>query len=151
MGYIRAEEVTIPLRFLVLTAHFISILTIVFDLDAVVSGMTQVNPFNDKTSQAAKDEFDGVKKTVAGLTYAGLACFGVEYITLFLGVTIFFRPLMVTNIVAHFVGLILTILFYVDNWNLDSYIAFFTVFEACPMVLELLTLFFISKFSFVKY
>ena len=51
---------------------------------------------------------------VAGFAYAALACFGVEYITLFLGVSLFIRPMMTLNIVAHFVGLILIILLYVD-------------------------------------
>ena len=39
----------------------------------------------------------------------------------------------------------------VQNWNLDSFIAFFVVFNAVPAVTELLTLFFLSKFSFMKY
>ena len=34
--------------------------------------------------------------------------------TLFLGVSLFIRPMMTLNIVAHFCGLILVILFYVD-------------------------------------
>jgi hypothetical protein len=51
---------------------------------------------------------------VQGLSYAALACFGIEYITLFMGVSIFLRPLNLLNILAHGVGLILTILLYVD-------------------------------------
>jgi hypothetical protein len=38
-----------------------------------------------------------------------------------------------------------------QDWNLNAYIAFFTVFNAAPTVLELLILFFYSRFSFVKY
>jgi hypothetical protein len=53
-------------------------------------------------------------RRVKGLTYAALACFGIEYLTLFMGVTIFIRPLNGLNIIAHGVGLILTILLYVD-------------------------------------
>ena len=53
-------------------------------------------------------------RRVSGFAYAALACFGVEFITLFLGVSLFIRPLMTLNIVAHFVGLILVILLYFD-------------------------------------
>ncbi len=35
-------------------------------------------------------------------------------------------------------------------WNINALIAFFTVFNAWPTVVELTTLFFVSKFSFVS-
>lgn len=53
-------------------------------------------------------------RRVQGLTYAAFACFGIEYITLFLGVTIFHRLTNLLNILAHGAGLILMILFQVD-------------------------------------
>ena len=56
---------------------------------------------------------------LTGFAYAALACFGVEFITLFLGVSLFMRPIMLINIVLHFVGLILVILFYVDVSGMD--------------------------------
>lgn len=49
-----------------------------------------------------------------GMCGAALACFGIEFITLLMGVTIFMRFVTGLNIIAHLVGLILTILFYVD-------------------------------------
>lgn len=51
---------------------------------------------------------------ISGFAYAALACFGIEFTTLFLGVSLFIQPMMTLNIVAHFCGLILVILFYVD-------------------------------------
>lgn len=142
---------------------------------------------------------------VTGFAYAALACFGVEYITLFLGVSLFIRPMMTLNIVAHFVGLILVILLYYDvsqsppagmlfssfdvnclntsanwvtytlnsyplrfvveepvyiltyvplphqNWSLAAWQAFVVVFNFVPMVLELLVLGFMSRFSYARY
>lgn len=49
-----------------------------------------------------------------GLVYAAMACFAIEFITLFMGVTIFMTGLVLLNIVTHGVGLILIILFLVD-------------------------------------
>ena len=43
-----------------------------------------------------------------------MACFAIEFVSLLMGVTIFKRFLNSLNIIAHLVGLILTILFYVD-------------------------------------
>jgi hypothetical protein len=43
-----------------------------------------------------------------------VACFCIEYITLFLGVSIFLRHVTILNILAHLGGLLLTILFYAD-------------------------------------
>lgn len=41
-------------------------------------------------------------------------CFGIEYITLFLGVSMFFHRIMALNILSHFVGMILVILWYTN-------------------------------------
>eukprot|EP00199_Chlamydomonas_sp_CCMP681_P005073 CAMPEP_0119105690 /NCGR_PEP_ID=MMETSP1180-20130426/3590_1 /TAXON_ID=3052 ORGANISM="Chlamydomonas cf sp, Strain CCMP681" /NCGR_SAMPLE_ID=MMETSP1180 /ASSEMBLY_ACC=CAM_ASM_000741 /LENGTH=111 /DNA_ID=CAMNT_0007090813 /DNA_START=279 /DNA_END=614 /DNA_ORIENTATION=+ len=111
--------------------------------------MTQVDRWTATGSDLAY--FNSTKKTVQGLAYAAMACFGIEYITLFMGVTIFMTSLNGLNIMAHLVGLILIILLQTDNWSLNSFIAFFTVFNAAPAALELIVLFFIRKFSFVKY
>ncbi len=40
-----------PLRFLLKTAHFITLLAIAFDIDGVTSGMTGVYPPNASDSQ----------------------------------------------------------------------------------------------------
>ena len=47
-----------------------------------------------------------------GITYAAIACFGIEYITLFMGVTCFFRPLQAFNTVMHIAGFVLQVIFY---------------------------------------
>ena len=152
-------------------------------------------------------------RRISGLSYASLACFGIEYITLFLGISMFFHRVMSINILCHFAGLILVILFYnsvscrphaealrrtlqqlgsasmdgnalhagrslgclaaalnwsgapighqlmicfcvawrLQNWSVDSYIAFFVVFSAFPAMLEVVTVIFAMRFSFLKY
>ncbi|KAL6747264.1 transmembrane protein [Haematococcus lacustris] len=111
--------------------------------------MTQTNPRT--ATGAALDHYNKTKQTVSGLTYAALACFGIEYITLFMGVTIFMRSLNLLNIVAHGTGLVLTVLLYVDNWDVSALGALFAVFNVLPTVLELSVLFLASKFAFLKY
>lgn len=40
---------------------------------------------------------------------------------------------------------------HTQNWNFDSFVAFFVVFNALPALLEVLMLVFVTKFSFLKY
>ncbi len=46
-----------------------------------------------------------------GLAAASLACFAVEYLGLFMGVSIFMRPHTCLYILLHFAGAVLTALF----------------------------------------
>ncbi|EFJ42494.1 hypothetical protein VOLCADRAFT_97338 [Volvox carteri f. nagariensis] len=101
---------------------------------------------------AATDSlFDTRKKQITGLCYAAIGCFAVDYVSLFLGISMFFPVVMGLNILAHFVGTILVVLFYTDNWNYDSFAAFFAIFNVLPMILELFILVFVTRFSFLKY
>jgi hypothetical protein len=52
--------------------------------------------------------------------YAALACFAIEYTTLFSGVSIFFRTLNFSHILLHFVGAILAALFYTQVGAIHS-------------------------------
>jgi hypothetical protein len=85
------------------------------------------------------------------MSYGAIACFGIEYITLFLGVSIFINPIQILNILAHFVGLVLVYLFYVDNWTLGAYIAIIVIFNFLPVTIELLVLGFMSRFTYARY
>lgn len=80
-----------------------------------------------------------------------MACFAVEYSTLFLGVSIFMRGLNCFYVLLHFAGAILTALFYMRAWPLDSIIAFFALFSALPAALELFVFLFVTRFSMMKY
>lgn len=150
MAPLRPEEITLPARFLSLTAHLATVLTVFFDIDNVVSRMLQVDP-NTSTNQSQIKEWNNTKKTLQGLIYGSYACFGIEYVTLFLGISMFFPAVMSFNVLLHFTGFILTCLFIDDAWNLDSFIAFFAIFVAFPTVIELLTFVFVTKFSFLKF
>ncbi|GLC34842.1 hypothetical protein PLESTB_001170100 [Pleodorina starrii] len=142
MAPFRPEEVTLPSRFLCKTAHLVAIVTVLFDVEAVV-GNLQI---------ASSDPlFDTRKQQITGLCYAAIGCFAVDYVSLFLGISMFFPAVMSLNILAHFVGTILVVLFYTDNWSFDSFVAFFAVFNVLPMLLEVFTLVFVTRFSFLKY
>ncbi|MEW5297599.1 MAG: hypothetical protein WDW38_006774 [Sanguina aurantia] len=143
-------QVTLPLRFATKTMHFIAVLTVVFDFTAITSRITGINPRTDTLPQDLAF-FNSHLQTLSAISYAAIACFAVEYVSLFLGVSMFLNHVMALNILAHSAGLILTVLFYINGWTLSSYIAFFVVFNAAPMLLEVFTLFFLSRFSFMKY
>ncbi|KAG1673462.1 hypothetical protein FOA52_002228 [Chlamydomonas sp. UWO 241] len=151
MGFLRAEEVTLPIRFFCLTLHFIAVLVVVFGLDSIASNLTQVNPNDPGVSKAAVDDFNGTKNIISGFSYGAIACFSIEYITLFLGVTIFMRHACLLNIMLHFFGLLLVVIWVIDIWSEASYIAFITVFSFLPAFGELLVLALMSRFTFAKY
>ncbi|KAF5832328.1 hypothetical protein DUNSADRAFT_11804 [Dunaliella salina] len=58
--YIQVEEVTLPIRFIVFTGHFIAVLAVVFDFDRIVSCITEVDP--TKATGAALDNFEDTKQ-----------------------------------------------------------------------------------------
>ncbi|KXZ53237.1 hypothetical protein GPECTOR_7g1131 [Gonium pectorale] len=146
----RPEEVTLPARFLCKTAHLVAVLTVLFDVEAVVSQMYQIDPATT-TNRADLKLFSDRKRGVQGICYGAIACFGVEYIGLFLGISMFFPTAMALNILAHFAGTVLVALLYSDNWSYEAFAAFFAIFNIAPTVLELLMLVFVTRFSFLKY
>ncbi|GAX74840.1 hypothetical protein CEUSTIGMA_g2286.t1 [Chlamydomonas eustigma] len=149
--YFKAEEVTIPLRFIVLTAHFIAVLAVVFALTTLTGSITQVDVSSPNTPQSSITYYNITYNKLSGFAYAALACFGVEFITLFLGVSIFIRPMMLINIIAHFLGLILDIVFYIELWPVAAWISFVVVFNFVPLTLELGVWAFMSRFTYARY
>ncbi|PNH12981.1 Transmembrane protein 107 [Tetrabaena socialis] len=150
MAPFRPEEVTLPTRFLCTTAHLIAVLTVFFDVEAFVSQAEQIDPATS-TNHADLELFDNRKKQVSGICYAAFACFGIDYIALFLGISMFFPPMMAFNIICHFGGTVLTVLLYTDGWSFASFVAFFIIFNALPAVVELFMLVFVTRFSFFKF
>lgn len=57
-------QVTLPVRFLLGVAHFIAVLTIIFDIDDVVQNMTQVDRHTAIGDE--KDEFNSVRQKWVG-------------------------------------------------------------------------------------
>mmetsp|Transcript_1456 Transcript_1456/g.2102 ORF Transcript_1456/g.2102 Transcript_1456/m.2102 type:complete len:150 (-) Transcript_1456:91-540(-) len=149
MVYIRPSEVTVPLRFICKTVHLIAVLTVLFDLENVIGSMTNI--LLDTATQEQASLFHDKKTTLKGLCWTAIICFIIEYITMLLGLTMYFGSIMLVNITFHFVGAILVILFYTDNWNMESFIAFFVCFNGIPAIIELLAAIFVSKFTYLRY
>ncbi len=55
---------TLPTRFLIKTAHFVTFLALAFDIDTVVENMLGINTSTASSSQM--DDFNSTKKTCAG-------------------------------------------------------------------------------------
>jgi hypothetical protein len=51
---------------------------------------------------------------VQALCYAAFGCFGIEYISLFLGISMFVPSVMGFNVLLHFAGAVLVGLLYTD-------------------------------------
>ncbi|KAG2486512.1 hypothetical protein HYH03_014814 [Edaphochlamys debaryana] len=149
MAPFRPEEVTLPARFIVMTCHLISVLMVLFDVDYLVSEMLG---FNADTGPPSNEQaFNDKKQVVEGLCYGAIACFGIEYIGLFLGISMFFPQIMSLYVILHFLGAILVGLFRVDNWDVGALAAFFACFNALPTIIEICMLVFVVKFSFLKF
>eukprot|EP00873_Tetraselmis_striata_P034954 jgi/Tetstr1/455218/TSEL_042066.t1 len=127
MGFRQAEEITLPLRFLTLTAHLVAVLCIVLDLDRTAARIAETPA-----------DLSGISRVLEPLAYTAMATLLVEVVGLFAGATIFNRGLTCLYILLHFIGAILTGLFVEQRWGLDAFIAIFTIFNALPCTLELL-------------
>eukprot|EP00877_Chromochloris_zofingiensis_P003029 jgi/Chrzof1/12727/Cz07g05120.t1 len=148
MGYVSAEEVSLPTRFLTTTAHFVAVLTVLFGVDTLTG---QVLVANNITADPNTSDFAGTRKQLQSLAYAAIACFCIEYVGLFLGVSIFFRGHCCLYIFLHFMGAVLTALFYTGAWSVAAFTAFFVIFNILPAVLELLTFAVVTKASLSSY
>jgi len=52
--------VTLPIRFLVFTGHFIAVLAVVFDFDRIVSCITEIDP--TRATGSDLDDFNSTKQ-----------------------------------------------------------------------------------------
>ncbi|WIA33201.1 hypothetical protein OEZ86_006347 [Tetradesmus obliquus] len=103
------------------------------------------------TDLLAADDLMQLTKQLSSVAYAAIACFAVEYVGLFLGVSIFMHGHSCLYIVLHFVGAILTGLMYTNAWSAGALIAFVLVFSCIPAALELLTFLFVARVSYFSY
>ncbi|WIA13054.1 hypothetical protein OEZ85_006660 [Tetradesmus obliquus] len=149
MGFRTAEEVTLPTRFLTTTAHFIAVVTILFDVRMLASQILLAG--SSDTDLLAADDLMQLTKQLSSVAYAAIACFAVEYVGLFLGVSIFMHGHSCLYIVLHFVGAILTGLMYTNAWSAGALIAFVLVCNCIPAALELLTFLFVARVSYFSY
>mmetsp|Transcript_25192 Transcript_25192/g.59974 ORF Transcript_25192/g.59974 Transcript_25192/m.59974 type:complete len:145 (-) Transcript_25192:132-566(-) len=128
MGFLQAEDVTLPARFLTLIGHLIATLIIVLDLDRTACLMSELCEDNERSA---------ITQTLGPLAYTAIGSLLAELAGLFLGATIFNRPLTCLQILLHFLGAILVGLFIDQGWSLDAYITLFTLFNVLPCTLEL--------------
>ncbi|KAI8467018.1 MAG: transmembrane protein [Monoraphidium minutum] len=149
MGFMRAEEVMLPMRFLVMTAHFIAVVTIMFDLDTLASQLLLGD--GSQADLYSQPQFQETRTRLRSLAASALACFAVEYAGLFAGASLFMRGHTCLYIILHFAGAVLTGLFYTRAWAIGAFAVFFAVFNCLPAALELLTLLFVMRVSVVSY
>jgi len=98
------------MRFLIMTAHFIAVITIMFDLDGLTSKLLLTD--GSQADLYTQPEFLHTRQRLSSLASASLACFAVEYLGLFTGVSIFMRAHTCIYIVMHFAGTVVTAQFY---------------------------------------
>ncbi|KAK9823206.1 hypothetical protein WJX72_001094 [[Myrmecia] bisecta] len=140
MKILRAEEVTLPARFLTTSAHLIATLTILFALNETAA-----------LAKGSSGDQQKAKQTLAGLAWTAVACFAVEFVGLFTGISIFFTTANCFYIFCHFVGTILVALFVGEHWSIDTYIYFFVLFNALPCIVELLIAFCVLRLRLTEY
>ncbi|KAF8067348.1 hypothetical protein HT031_002396 [Scenedesmus sp. PABB004] len=163
MGYRAAEEITLPARFLATTAHFVAVLTILFDVRTLASQILLADSTEPTLYSAAA--LDGLtrqyvsarqrrrprRRRLSSLVYAAIACFAVEYVGLFAGVSLFMRGHCVLYIALHAAGAVVTGLMYTQAWSAGALLGFVLAFNALPAALELLTLLVVARVSFFEY
>ncbi|GBG80946.1 hypothetical protein CBR_g31503 [Chara braunii] len=107
------EEVTIPARFLAAMAHLLTVLTLLFDVENVVKRALDVDHTNSQYNKGKTD--------IVVLSTFSIVCFFVEVITTFSGITLFLHKVNCLNILLHFWGATLTILFLFQKWSLSTF------------------------------
>lgn len=142
MGYVSSEEITLPTRFLTLTAHFIAVLTVIIDVDNLAGQAVLVDE---------SDTFESAKQKLAAAAWTAIACFAVEYLGLFMGVSIFMHSHSCLYILLHFIGTILVSLLYSQTWTAAALVGFVIAFNVLPAVLEALTLLFVARVNLFSY
>ncbi|KAG1673570.1 hypothetical protein FOA52_003870 [Chlamydomonas sp. UWO 241] len=126
--FYKSEQATIPLRFVFLTMHFVMALTIWFDRAFLADRLV-----------ANQDLYNGAESLLNYMGIACIACFAIEFVSIFIGGTLFKRGQMLFSIVFHAVGFALAIAFHQGSWNIDSYIAITTICIFFPAAVEVLS------------
>mmetsp|Transcript_23223 Transcript_23223/g.44342 ORF Transcript_23223/g.44342 Transcript_23223/m.44342 type:complete len:133 (-) Transcript_23223:381-779(-) len=130
---LRSEDITVPTRFLMTIAHLVVTLTIIYDIDSVA------------------DSANGSKTTMEALAGASLACFAVEVVGIFAGVSLFLPTLSAFYVLLHFLGTVLTILFLALRWQAAWFSIQFILFSATPALLEMVVAFGVFKLKLMEY
>lgn len=72
--------------------------------------------------------------------FASIICFTVEFVGLFLGLSIFYPGLNVFYATAHTIGFALTLWFISEGWHYFSLVYLFLLFSLIPASVEGLTM-----------
>mmetsp|Transcript_1543 Transcript_1543/g.3500 ORF Transcript_1543/g.3500 Transcript_1543/m.3500 type:complete len:141 (-) Transcript_1543:554-976(-) len=137
----RVEEVTLPARFMLTAAHLIATLTIVYD----VSETTKRAMGHDLTGYSSE------RRTLEALAWTSVACFIVEILGMFSGVSLFMPSANVCYIFCHFFGAIFVTLFCVLEWDLDVFPWLFALFSFVPAIAEMLIAFLVLQMNIMQY
>lgn len=136
----RAEEITVPARFLTTVAHLIVTLTIVYDLDNVA-----------KYAVEDIDDLSSAKEMLGILVYTSLACFGIEVVGIFSGVSLFLPTISSFYVFLHFLGTLMVTLFLCLHWDIAWFTWFFVLFSLLPAFLEMIVAFGVMKLKLMEY
>jgi len=133
--------VTLPARFVATTAHLIATLTVFFDADNITK----------RALKSDQSDFSDERDSLLFYVWFSIVCFGIEYIGLFSGVSMFLPTVSVMYIAAHSVGTVLVGLFSTEVWDLDYFSWFFGFFSLIPAATEALMAFLVLKLNILDY
>ncbi|EEH54088.1 uncharacterized protein MICPUCDRAFT_48260 [Micromonas pusilla CCMP1545] len=136
----RVEDITLPTRFILTAAHLIATLTIVYDSDMTVYRATG-------TSTGVSDD----KMQLEALAWTSIACFIVEFLGMFSGVSLFVHSANVTYIFLHFFGTVYVALFCFLHWDLDVFPWLAALFSFLPATIEVGVAFAVYKLGVMQY
>ena len=96
-------------------------------------------------------DYASERDTLEALSWASVACFCVEVLGMFSGVSLFMPSANVMYIFAHFFGAIFVALFCILQWDLDVYPWLFGLFSAAPALMEMVIAFLVLQMNILQY
>ena len=96
-------------------------------------------------------DYNSERRTLEALAWTSVACFIVEVLGMFSGVSLFMPSANVCYVVCHFFGAIFVSLFCVLEWDLDVFPWLFALFSAVPATLEMVIAFLVLQTNIMQY
>ena len=99
------------------------------------------------TSTGVSDD----KMQLEALAWTSIACFIVEFLGMFSGVSLFVHSANVTYIFLHFFGTVYVALFCFLHWDLDVFPWLAALFSSLPATIEVGVAFAVYKLGVMQY
>jgi hypothetical protein len=131
----RLAQRLIPVRFVMTMGHILVLATLSYTMEDNVRSSLKVD-----NTQA---EYDDTKNSMMIWWYIGMACFVFDFMGMFMGFSIFFSSINLTQVILHFVGGIWVSNVIIFEWTVDAFQTVVLVTNLLPALAEICAILYI--------